>query len=96
MRTNEKGEYKFYTLMPGHYPGTKVPAHIHPIIKEPGMNEYYIDEYLFNDDPVLTLEERNKQEKRGGSGIISVEKKDGVLYGTRNIVLGLNVPNYPH
>ena len=95
MRTNEKGEYKFYTLLPGHYPGTSVPAHIHPIIKEPGMNEYYIDEYLFNDDPVLTADERSKQEKRGGNGIVSLEKKNGILYGRRDIILGLNVPDYP-
>jgi len=95
MKTNEKGEYKFYTLMPGHYPGTNVPAHIHPIIKEPGMNEYYIDEYLFDDDPVLTSAERKKQEQRGGSGIISLDKKDDVLYGERNIILGLHIPDYP-
>ena len=95
MRTNKNGEYKFYTLMPGHYPGRQAPAHIHPVIKEPGVSEYWIDEYLFNDDPVLTAEEKNKQDKHGGSGILSLEKKDGVLYGQRNIILGLNVPNYP-
>ena len=94
VKTNEKGEYKFFTLMPGHYPGTNIPAHIHPIIKEPGLNEYYIDEYLFDNDPALTSSERAKEEKRGGSGIISLQKKDGVLYGERNIVLGLNIPNY--
>ena len=94
MKTNEKGEYKFYTLMPAHYPGTNIPAHIHPVIKEPVMNEYYIDEYLFNDDPMLTSSEKKKEEQRGGSGIISLQKKGGVLYGERNIILGLNIPNY--
>jgi protocatechuate 3,4-dioxygenase beta subunit len=54
IKTNEKGEYKIYTLKPAAYPGTNIPAHIHPVIKEPGKNEYYIDEFLFEDDPFLT------------------------------------------
>jgi protocatechuate 3,4-dioxygenase beta subunit len=95
MKTNAKGEYKFYTLMPGHYPGTAVPSHIHPIIKEVNKNEYYIDEYLFDDDPSLTTAERKKQEARGGNGIVNLEKKDGILYGERDIYLGRNIPDYP-
>jgi len=94
MRTNEKGEYKFFTLKPAHYPGNKAPAHIHCIVKEPGKNEYYIDEYLFDDDPVITPTDRQKQEKRGGSGIIILEKKNGMLASERDIYLGMNIPNY--
>jgi len=95
MKTNGQGEYKFYTLKPAAYPGHQIPAHIHPIIKEPKMNEYYIDEFLFNDDPFLTSEERNKQEGRGGSGIISLENQGGILVGHRDIYLGRKIPNYP-
>jgi protocatechuate 3,4-dioxygenase beta subunit len=95
MKTNAKGQYKFYTLMPGHYPGTTVPAHIHPIIKESNKNEYYIDEYLFDDDSSLTTAERKKQEQRGGSGIIKLKEKNGMLVGERDIILGLNIPGYP-
>ncbi len=94
IKTNEKGEYKFYTLLPGHYPNTTVPAHIHPIIKEPGINEYYIDEYLFKGDKYLTQEAISKSENRGGNGVISLRKQNGILYAQRNIVLGLNIPNY--
>jgi len=94
IKTNAKGEYKIYTLKPAAYPGTNIPAHIHPVIKEPNKNEYYIDEYLFEGDPFLTSSQRNKQELRGGSGIISLEKKDNMLYGKRNIILGRNIPNY--
>ncbi|MEP6514202.1 MAG: hypothetical protein ABJA79_10045, partial [Parafilimonas sp.] len=95
MKTNEKGEYKFYTLKPAPYPGAKIPAHIHPVIKESDKNEYWIDEYLFDDDPLLTSSEKNKQEQHGGSGIIHFEQKNGMLIGTRNIILGRNIPNYP-
>ena len=95
VKTNSKGEYKFFTLKPAAYPGRQIPAHIHPIIKEPDMNEYYIDEFLFNDDPFLTTEERSKQEGRGGSGIISLEDRDGILVGHRDIYLGRKIPDYP-
>ena len=53
------------------------------------------DEYLFDDDPLLTADERKKQPGLGGSGIVRLQMKDGVLYGERNIYLGRNVPNYP-
>jgi protocatechuate 3,4-dioxygenase beta subunit len=95
MKTNEKGAYRFYTLKPAPYPGMHIPAHIHPVIKEPGINDYWIDEYLFDDDPNLTAEEKKKQQQRGGNGIIRLQEKDGILYGERNIYLGKNIPDYP-
>ena len=95
IKTDASGQYKFYTLKPVPYPSANIPAHIHPTIQEPGTNEYWIDEYLFDDDPLLTTEERSKQEKRGGSGIITLTKnKNGVWIGKRDIILGLNVPSY--
>ena len=95
MKTNERGQYKFRSIRPAAYPGRKDPAHIHPVIKEPDKNEYYIDEYLFEDDPLLTREERAKQEQRGGSGIIKLTKnQNGVWIGRRDLVLGHNIPNY--
>ncbi|MGH9843375.1 MAG: intradiol ring-cleavage dioxygenase, partial [Blastocatellia bacterium] len=95
MNTNERGQYKFRSIRPAAYPGRRDPAHIHPVIKEPDKNEYYIDEYRFDDDPLLTKEERAKEEKRGGSGIIKLTKnQNGVWIGRRDIVLGQNIPNY--
>jgi protocatechuate 3,4-dioxygenase beta subunit len=95
MKTNNKGEYKFFTLKPAPYPGANIPAHIHPVIKEPGKNEYWIDEYLFEGDKFITAEERKKQEQRGGNGIISLQENSGVLYGKRDIILGFAIPGYP-
>ena len=97
VKTNALGQYKFYTLKPVAYPGKNPPpAHIHPIIKEPTKNEYWIDEYLFDDDPLLTTEIRNKGRQHGGSGIIKLKKENGILVGERNIILGLNIPDYPN
>ncbi|MEP6615402.1 MAG: hypothetical protein ABJA57_02430 [Ginsengibacter sp.] len=95
MKTNDKGEYKFFTLKPASYPNAQIPAHIHPVIKEPGKNEYYIDEFLFDGDPFLTTKEKSKQEKRGGSGIIKLTDSNGMLHGNRDIILGLHIPGYP-
>ncbi len=95
MKTDARGQYKFHTIKPAAYPGRKDPAHIHPTVKEPDKNEYYIDEYRFDDDPLLTAQERARAEKRGGSGIIKLTKNStGIWVGQRDIVLGQNIPNY--
>jgi protocatechuate 3,4-dioxygenase beta subunit len=95
VKTDADGKYRFYTTMPAPYPGRDSPAHIHPVIKEPGKGEYYLDEYRFDNDPLLTQELRNKAENRGGSGIVKLGKNiDGVLFCRRNIILGQNIPYY--
>lgn len=95
IKTDQNGNYKFYTLLPASYPDGKNPKHIHPVIKETDKNEYWIDEFLFEDDPYLSKEERDRPNPRGGSGILKTNLKNGMLSATRNIILGLNVPGYP-
>lgn len=95
LKTDANGRYKFYTLRPASYPNSSNPQHIHVTIKEPGKNEYWIDEYHFSDDPLFTSEMAKRETKRGGSGIISPVKENGMDKGTRNIILGLNIPDYP-
>jgi len=96
MRTGADGRYRFKTIRPAPYPNARIPAHVHPLIKEANKNEYWIDEYVFDDDKFLTQSERKKCENRGGSGIITLTKNaSGVWIGHRDIVLGLNIPNYP-
>src|SRR5688572_23144935 len=87
VRTNAEGRYEFRTIKPGSYPGTRNPAHIHAYVSGPNYPEYWIDEYLFEDDPFVTSEQR---QKLGGKGtftcILSVQKgSDGVLRATRDI-----------
>lgn len=95
MKTNEKGEYRFYTIRPAAYSKTGPPAHIHITVKEPHKNEYYIDDFEFEDDPFLTTAYRKELRNRGGSGILKLKEKDGVFYGKRDITLGMNVRDYP-
>ncbi|MGM9510318.1 intradiol ring-cleavage dioxygenase [Larkinella sp. GY13] len=94
VRTDGNGSYKFVTLRPAPYPSASDPAHIHITIKEPGLDEYYIDEFLFDDDPLLTAEKRQKLENRGGSGIVKLVDVGNMYKGERNIYLGRNIPNY--
>lgn len=95
MKTNEKGQYRFYTLRPASYPNSNALQHIHPTIKEPGKNEYWIDDFIFDDDPFLTPEISKEHQQRGGDGIIKLKQEKGILIGERNIHLGKNIPGYP-
>lgn len=95
VKSNEQGYYEFRTIRPASYPESKAPQHIHPIIYEPVKGYYWIDEYLFKDDPFLTEAEKSHARERGGSGIIDMKKNSyGEWEGKRNIILGKNIPNY--
>ena len=96
VKTDEQGNYSIYTIRPAPYPNENIPAHIHTSIKEPNVeNEYYIDEFVFDDDKLLTGEKRKKLENRGGSGILRLLNKENLQIAEHNIILGLNIPNYP-
>jgi protocatechuate 3,4-dioxygenase beta subunit len=94
IKTGKDGKYTFYTFRPAAYPGGTEPEHIHILVKEPGKNEYYLDEYVFDDDSLLTENERNVLENRGGSGLVKPVPGNGMLTVRRDIVLGLNIPQY--
>ena len=82
-------------LNPRHILYRDVEVHVHSIVKEPDKNEYYIDEYVFDDDPLLTEEKRSKLENRSGSGDVHLAKdNNGLWTGKRNIILGLHIPDY--
>jgi protocatechuate 3,4-dioxygenase, beta subunit len=96
VKTNEKGEYSIYTIKPAPYPNENIPAHIHISIKEPNIeNEYYIDDFVFDDDKLLIGDKRKALQNRGGSGVLRVLIHEDVQIAEHNIILGLNVPNYP-
>jgi protocatechuate 3,4-dioxygenase, beta subunit len=96
VKSDKDGNYAIYTIKPAPYPNENIPAHIHTSIKEPNIeNEYYIDEFIFDDDKLLTSEKRKALENRGGSGILRVLLKDDLQIAEHNIILGLHIPNYP-
>ncbi|MBZ9731444.1 intradiol ring-cleavage dioxygenase [Salegentibacter sp. JZCK2] len=91
IKTGKDGEYTFYTHMPGSYGSN--PAHLHPTILEPDGKYYYIDEYHFKSDPLLS--ENKNFPHRGGDGVVTLQKAEGGGFLVeRDIILGLNVPDY--
>lgn len=94
IKTVADGKYSFFTIRPAAYPGGSEPEHIHITIKEPDKNAYYMDEFVFDDDPFLTKDHRKKLQHRGGSGIVKPELLSDIYYVKRDIILGLNIPDY--
>lgn len=96
VKTDASGKYYIYTVRPGTYPTRDEPDHVHITVKEPGeIIEYYIDDFVFDDDTLLTSARRNKMVNRCGSGVLRLVRKDELNIGERNIILGLNIPDYP-
>ena len=96
VKSDKQGNYSIYTIRPENYPNSDMPEHIHLSIKEPEIiEEYYTDSLVFDDDIKLTGDKRKKFENRGGSGILRVLIDEELQVAEHNIILGLNIPNYP-
>lgn len=87
MRTNADGRYEFRTIKPGSYPNSRNPAHIHAYVSGPGYPEYWIDEYLFADDPFVKDDEKQKAKAQGNfSPVLNLTRgSDGILRAVRDI-----------
>lgn len=94
LKTGTDGKFTFYTFRPAPYPEVQEPEHIHVYVKEPNTIPYYIDSYLFESDPTLTGEIKTSEKNRGGSGIVRLEMKNGIWTANRDIILGMNIPDY--
>ena len=96
VKTNDNGQYFIYTVRPGTYPTRDEPAHVHLTVQEPNeISEYYIDDMVFDDDPLLTTAKRVSLKNRAGSGVVRLMQKDGLWVGELDIRLGLHIPDYP-
>lgn len=90
MLTGDDGRYEFRTIRPASYPGNTIPAHVHASVKAPGVEERWITDYWFDDDPLLPKADR---ERHGGGGAFSpvmriTRDASGTLRGTRDIRVG--------
>ena len=95
LKTDEDGKYSFYTLKPASYPNSTEPAHIHYTLLEPNGKYYWLGSCFFEDDPFLTDRQTHPKSPRGGnSGVLSLKKEGDLLVGTRDIILGRNIPQY--
>jgi protocatechuate 3,4-dioxygenase beta subunit len=95
VKTNSDGRYTFYTLKPASYPGGSDPAHIHATVLEPNGHYYWIEDFLFGDDPLLTSERIRRSHPRGGDGfVLSLNPSGDILTAVRDIELGKGIPGY--
>ena len=94
VRTQEDGQYAFYTFRPAAYPGRDTPEHIHLTVKPPGYVPYYVDEIEFTDDPLLTPALRSQHVRRGGPGVVTPLRIAEGWTVRRDIILGMHIPGY--
>lgn len=98
LKTNERGEYEINTIKPAPYPDHSEPAHIHAIVKSPVQKHcYYISDFVFQGDKLLTPEFWQGAEKYWRSvgiyqdpnygGVKLTRNNDGLWEGVRNITL---------
>lgn len=88
VKTDASGRYRFETIRPGAYPGREAPEHIHLIVKEPDKPEYWIDDVVFEGDPLVTDAMRRRLQNRGGSGVVKLSRSDdGTWQAERDIIL---------
>ncbi len=93
-KTDANGRYRFTTIRPASYPQTDIPQHVHFHVIEPGRGTYWIDDTVFDDDPLLTERQRGQMVRgRGGPGGIAKPTRDadGLWHVTRDIRLGVGV-----
>lgn len=87
MRTGADGRYEFRTIKPASYPGTRISAHIHAYVSGADYPEYWIDEYVFESDPFVTDDVKQKFSGRGSfSPVLTLTRgSDGVMRAVRDI-----------
>ena len=96
VKSDTNGNYTIRTSRPAAYPNDNIPQHIHLSIKEPEIpNPYYADLY-FDDDP-LYLNHKKKYGKldRAGTELLKIVLDGNIQIAEHNIILGLNIPDYP-
>lgn len=94
VKTNEDGQYTFYTFVPGSYVYGHELRQILPILKEPGKPEYAIESFVFDNDPLLKDKCREKIEATNPNRILKLDKKEGLFVATRDIILGKEQVEY--
>jgi protocatechuate 3,4-dioxygenase beta subunit len=88
LRTGPGGRYRIETIRPAPYPDRSIPAHIHMHVMVQGGRERYIDDVVFDDDPLVTAGYGRGAPNIGGSGVVHLERDaSGVLHGRRDIIL---------
>ncbi|WP_391593972.1 hypothetical protein [Winogradskyella sp.] len=88
VKTDNDGKYTIYTFVPGNDRRYNQLQQIFPVIKEPSKEEYQIETFLFNDDPLLTQRCRKRISKKSNPArILNPKEVNGLLVAQHDIVL---------
>jgi protocatechuate 3,4-dioxygenase beta subunit len=89
IKTDPQGRYRFRSIKPAPYPQLDTPAHIHVSLFGDGVPEYWVDDYWFAGDPLITPQQRAHLTGRGGGGetLHLIRGSDGVSRARRDFVL---------
>lgn len=89
VKSDSQGRYGFRTIKPAPYPDLSTPAHIHVSLFSKDIPEYWLDDYWFSGDSLITPAQRALLTGRGGGGetLALGRDKEGVLHGKRDFVL---------
>jgi protocatechuate 3,4-dioxygenase beta subunit len=88
VKTDADGNYTIHTFVPGNDRRYNQLQQIFPIVKEPNKQEYKLETFLFDEDPLLTKRCRKRiQKKSDVTRILKLKKEDGMLVAQRDIIL---------
>jgi protocatechuate 3,4-dioxygenase beta subunit len=76
-RTGADGRFEFRTIRPAPYPGRRTAAHVHVTVESDRFGRQYAPELEFDDDPLVTAEERRASRAAGLFGGVRPTRHDG-------------------
>jgi protocatechuate 3,4-dioxygenase beta subunit len=84
--TDADGRFQFHTIRPASYPNATVPQHVHLHIEGPGVPRRWTTELEFEDDPKVTMADREESREAGRfGGVRPVTRRDGVDHVEMNL-----------
>lgn len=86
-KTDANGYYEIRSVRPAQYPEHTMPAHIHAILKQPDGEMYWINDFVFAGDDLVTEKYLNSLNSPGGTGIVELNKDGDTWKGTRDITI---------
>jgi hypothetical protein len=75
-KTDAAGRFQFDTMRPAPYPGRNVAAHVHVSVEGPKLKRRSVG-LQFDDDPLVTREDRERSKQAGRFGEVLPVIKDG-------------------
>ena len=88
VKTDADGNYTIYTFIPGNDRRYNQLQQIFPIVKAPSKEEYELESFLFDEDPLLSKRCRKIIKKKSDeTRILKLKKEDGIFVAQKDIIL---------